>query len=89
MEVTLRSSHTVRLVVYFFFPNPPRPLPELPRAGEGPEGWRAAPYMTAYEMEATYFLQCHARTVTRVEVAIGLPVNSFENLPLRSIKEWR
>lgn len=89
METTLRSGHTVWLVGYFFFPNPPRPPPELPRAGEGPEGWRAAPYMEAYGMEAAYFLQYHGGTVARVEVDPGLPVNPFENLPLRSIKEWR
>ena len=89
MEATLRSGHTVWLVGYFLFPNPPRPPPELPRAGEGPEGWRAAPYMTAYGMEAAYFLQYHANKIARVEVPVGLPVNPFEDLPLRSIQGWR
>ncbi len=89
MEATLRSGHTVWLVGYFLFPNPPRPPPELPRAGEGPEGWRAAPYMTAYGMEAAYFLQYHANKIARVEVPVALPINPFEDLPLRSIQGWR
>ena len=89
MEATLRGGHTIWLVGYFFFPNPPRPPPELPRAGEGPEGWRAAPYMAAYGMEVAYFLQSHARSLASVEVPPGLPVNPFENLPLRKLQGWR
>jgi hypothetical protein len=89
IEASLRGGHTVWLVGYFFFPNPPRPPPALPRAGEGPEGWRAAPYMAAYGMEVAYFLQNHARTLGPVEVPPGLPVNPFENLPIGKVQGWR
>lgn len=89
METTLRAGHTVFLVGYYPFGNPPRPPPPLPRAGEGPEGWRAAPYMTAYGMEVAYALQFHAVRIERVEVPLDQPVNPFENFPLTSVRGWR
>lgn len=89
METTLRAGGTVWLVGHFPFSNPPQAPPSLPRAGEGPEGWRGAPYMMAYGMQAAYFLQAHATRSTRVEVPVAGEVNPFEDLPVRTISGWR
>jgi uncharacterized membrane protein len=88
IEATLRSGHTLWLVGYFPFGNPPRPPPKLPRAGEGPEGWRAAPYMTVYGMDIAYFLQQHAGASAALSVPLNQPVNPFENFPVRSVRGW-
>ena len=89
IEAALRIGGTVWLVGHFPFANPPQPAPVLPRAGEGPEGWRAAPYMTAYGMEVAYFLQRHALQSARVELPVQQPVHPFEDLPVRALAGWR
>ena len=89
IETTLRSGNTVWLVGYFPFTNPPQPPPIMPRGGEGPERWRGAPYMSAYGMEAAYFIQMHATRSSAVEVPVEQPVNPFEDLPVRAISGWR
>lgn len=89
IEAALRIGGTVWLVGYFPFSNPPQPAPVLPRAGEGPEGWRAAPYMTVYGMEVAYFLQLHALQSARVEVSAEQPVHPFEDLPVHALSGWR
>ena len=89
IEAALRIDGKVWLVGHFPFTNPPQPAPVMPRAGEGPEGWRAAPYMAAYGMEVAYFLQMHALQSARVEVSMEQPVHPFEDLPLRALSGWR
>jgi Dolichyl-phosphate-mannose-protein mannosyltransferase len=89
MEATLRAGHTVWLVGYYPFSNPPRPPPPLPRAGEGPGGWNEAPYMTVYGMQVAYFLQAHAGESKPLELEITQTVNPFENFPVRAVVGWR
>ncbi len=89
LGAVLRGGGTVWLVGHFPFTNPPQPPPMLPPAGEGPEGWRGAPYMTAYGMQVAYFVQMHATQSASVEVAVGEPVHPFEDLPVRSVAGWR
>jgi hypothetical protein len=89
VEATLRGGHVVWLVGYFPFSNPPRPPPKLPPAGEGPEGWRGAPYMAAYGMEVAYFVQSHAREGAVLKAISAQAVNPFENLPVRAVSGWR
>lgn len=89
MENTLRSGGTIWLVGHFPFANPPEPAPRLPRAGDGPEGWRAAPYLQAYGMETASFLQTRALKSERVEIAADHPVHPFEDLAVRTISGWR
>jgi hypothetical protein len=89
VEATLRSGHVVWLVGYFPFSRPPRPPPKLPPAGEGPEGWRGAPYMMAYGMEVAYFLQFHIIGGAVLKVPVTQAVNPFENLPVRAVSGWR
>ena len=89
IEAALRTGGTVWLVGHFPFANPPQPAPVLPRAGEGPEGWRAAPYMAAYGMEAAYFLQMHALQSQRVELPADRRIHPFEDLPVRALSGWR
>lgn len=89
MEHTLRSGGTIWLVGHYPFANPPQPPPTLPRAGEGPEGWRAAPYILAYAMAATYFLQSRALRSEWVEIPADQPVHPFEDLAVRTISGWR
>ncbi len=88
-EEVLRRGGTVWLVGYFIFLNPPQPPPSLPRPGEGPEGWRGEPYMAAYGMQTTYFLQKNAARGRPVKISIDQKVNPFENLPLSTVTGWR
>lgn len=89
MEAALRTGGTVWLVGEYPFANPPQPAPSLPPAGEGPEGWRGAPYMAVYGMEAAYFIQMNALQSARVDVPVAQPVHPFERLPLRTVSGWR
>jgi hypothetical protein len=89
IQTTLRSGRTVWLVGHFPFSNPPQPPPVMPRAGEGPEGWRGAPYMAAYGMHVAYFIQMHALQSSRVHIGSAEPVHPFENLPVRAVSGWR
>lgn len=89
MEATLRAGHIVWLVGYYPFSNPPRPAPKLSRAGEGPEGWRGAPYMMAYGMEVAYFIQSHALEGAALKPPSSQAINPFENLPVRAVSGWR
>jgi len=89
MEATLRAGHTVWLVGHYPFSNPPRPAPTLPRAGEGPDGWRGAPYMMAYGMEVAYYIQSHALEGASLKQPQFPPVNPFENLPVMNFSGWR
>ena len=89
MEATLRAGHVVWLVGYYPFANPPRLPPPLPRAGEGPEKWNEAPYMTVYGMQVAYFLQAHAGESKPLELEITQAVNPFENFPVRAVVGWR
>jgi hypothetical protein len=88
VEATLRGGHVVWLVGHYPFSQPPRPPPEMPRAGEGPAGWNQAPYMTAYGMEVAYFLQAHAGGSTPLTIEINQAVNPFENFPVRAVTGW-
>jgi hypothetical protein len=88
VEATLRSGHVVWLVGHYPFSQPPRPPPDMPRAGEGPSGWNQAPYMTAYGMELAYFLQAHAGGSRPLEIELRQAVNPFENFPVRAVTGW-
>jgi hypothetical protein len=89
MEATLRGGHTIWLVGHYPFSQPPRPPPRMPRAGEGPSRWNEAPYMTAYGMEVTYFLQAHAGESRPLSLDVKQAVNPFENFPIRAVIGWR
>ncbi len=89
VEATLRTGHIVWLVGYYPFSNPPRPPPKLPHAGEGPEGWREAPYMMVYGMEVAYFIQSHALESAFLQQPSAQAVNPFENLPVRAVSGWK
>lgn len=89
LEGTLMSGGTVWLVGHFPFSNPPQPPPVLPQAGEGPEGWRGAPFMTAYGMHVAYVIQMNALQSARVEIPLEQPVHPFEDLPVRAVSGGR
>ncbi len=89
MEDVLRRGDSVWLVGYFLFLDPPQPAPQLSRPGEGPEGWREEPYMVAYGMQATYFIQNNALRGDLVDIPLEQKVNPFENLPVRAVSGWR
>ncbi len=87
-ETVLRSGGTIWLVGYFLFLDPPQPPAPLPRPGEGPEGWRGEPYMLAYGMQTTYFLQKNATQGAPVEIPVERKVNPFENLEVHTVSGW-
>ncbi len=88
-EDVLRAGGRVWLVGYFIFLDPPQLPAPLPRPGEGPEGWRGAPYMAAYGMQTTYFLQRNAASGGPVEITLTQKVNPFEHLPVSVVTGWR
>ena len=45
--------------------------------------------MTAYGMEARYFLQMNALQSARFDVPVTQQVHTFEALPVRTISGWR
>ena len=87
-ETVLRNGGTIWLVGYFLFLDPPQPPAPLPRPGEGPEGWRGEPYMLAYGMQTTYFLQKNATQGAPVEIPVEREVNPFENLEVHTVSGW-
>ena len=86
IEATLRSGHSVWVVGYLPFSLPPRPAPHLEPGKQTQTGWRGGPFMTAFGMEAAYFVQSHSSTVEAIKIKVDDPVNSYENQRLARIR---
>ena len=88
IESTLRGGHSVWVVGYLPYSQPPRPAPQLGPAGQTATGWRGGPFMMAFGMEAAYFVQTHSSRVEAIKIQLDDPVNSYENQRLARISGW-
>ena len=57
-------------------------VPDLPRAPSGPEGWRAAPYLDAWELQFGALLRDRGRAIDGIVLPDVGRVNVNESLQL-------
>lgn len=89
VERTLRDGGRVWLVGVPPAPPPGTEPPTLPPAPNGPEGWRAAPYLDTWELMLGALLQRHSVDAWKLELPDIGPLNHWENLPLLKVEGWR
>ncbi len=89
VEQTLRRGGRVWVAGPLRAPPPEHAPPSLPPAPRGPQGWRAAPYLDAWEMQLGALLRAHALEVWNVELPGTGPVSVWEVLPLIMAEGWR
>ena len=89
IQQTLRNDRTVWLVGALQF-LPPGQMPVIPApASDDPEGWNGAPYYKSWSEQTAFALERHAAHFKPVQVPVGQPVNSFEDLPLTAFSGCR
>jgi hypothetical protein len=89
VEQTLRRGGRVWVVGTPVAPPPGETPPPLVPAPAGPEGWRAAPYLDAWERQLGALLRTHGREVSGIGLADVGAVNFAEHLPLVLVEGWR
>jgi hypothetical protein len=89
VERTLRSGGRVWVAGWLRAPAPGQMPAPLPPAPEGPTGWRAAPYLDAWELRLGALLRTHAVDVWEVPLPGVGAVNHWEALPLVVAEGWR
>ncbi|MCW5890309.1 MAG: hypothetical protein KIT14_07125 [bacterium] len=89
VERTLRDGGRVWLVGIPPAPPPGTEPATLPPAPEGPEGWRAAPYLDTWELMLGALLQAHSVDAWKLGLPDAGPLNYWENLPLLRVEGWR
>jgi hypothetical protein len=88
VERTLRAGARVWVAGPLRAPTPGETVPRLVPAPGGPRGWRAAPYLDAWELRLGALLREHAGDVWNVPVPDVGPVNRWESLPLVMAEGW-
>lgn len=89
IERTLQAGGRVWLVGDLPLPPPGQSPPRLPPAPHPETGWRAGPYLQAWEMQAAVLLRDRAGEVRGLQLPLAAFVNPRENLPLTVIEGWR
>jgi hypothetical protein len=89
IERTLRAGGRVWVAGPLRAPAPGDAPPALVPAPAGPRGWRAAPYLDAWELQLGALLRAHAVEVWNVPLADVGAVNRWETLPLVMAEGWR
>jgi hypothetical protein len=87
-ERTLRAGRRVWVVGALQAPAPDEPPPHVPPAPSGPSGWRAGPYLAAWELRFGALLRTHGGEAKLVQTPDVGPVNAWENLPLIVVEGW-
>lgn len=82
VEKTLAAGGRVWVVGAPTAPKPGESVPVLAPAPDGPEGWRAAPYLTAWELQLGALLRDRGREISGIVLPDVGPVNIAESLPL-------
>lgn len=82
VERTLAAGGRVWVVGAPAAPKPGETVPLLPPAPEGPEGWRAAPYLQAWERQFGALLRDRGRQINGIVLPDVGAVNINESLPL-------
>ncbi|GIW45917.1 MAG: hypothetical protein KatS3mg077_3199 [Candidatus Binatia bacterium] len=63
--------------------------PSLPPAPHPVTGWRAGPYLEAWEQQIAALLRDHSREIWGIEVPRPTRINPWENLALTVIEGWQ
>jgi hypothetical protein len=82
VERTLDAGGRIWVVGAPVAPKPGERVPDLPRAPAGPEGWRAAPYLDAWELQFGALLRDRGRAISGIVLPDVGRVNVNESLPL-------
>ena len=82
VERTLAAGGRVWVVGAPVAPKPGEAAPTLPPAPQGPEGWRAAPYLQAWELQFGALLRDRGRQISGITLPDVGAVNINESLPL-------
>jgi hypothetical protein len=67
---------------------PGHSVPNLPPAPRGPMGWYCAPYLDAWWVQWSSFIQAHALSGERVQIPLSEPVNPHEDAELLVFQGW-
>ena len=86
---TLLSGGRVWLVGDLPAPLPGQSPPRMPPAPHPETGWRAGPYLQAWEMQIAALLRDHGRDIFGITLPDVGPVNPWEHLPLTVIAGWQ
>lgn len=89
IQKTLQAGGRVWLVGDLTAPPPGAPAPTMPRGPHPVTGWRAGPYLDAWEMQVAALLRDHAEEIWGVELPPAGTINPWENLRLTVIEGWR
>ena len=89
IAATLQAGGRVWLVGDLTAPPPGQPPPTLPPGPHPLTGWRAGPYLDAWEMQIAALLRDHAAEIWGIEVPQAGSINPWENLRLTVIEGWR
>jgi hypothetical protein len=86
---TLKSGHRVWVAGGLPHSSTGKPAPHLPPAPNSSVGWDHDAYSYVWAWQAGDLLQRHGGKAGRLDLALGAPVNEFENLPLWVVQGWR
>jgi hypothetical protein len=86
---TLKSGHRVWVAGGLPHSSTGKPPPHLPPAPNSSVGWDHDAYSYIWAWQVGDLLQRHAGKAGRVDLALGAPINEFENLPLWVVQGWR
>lgn len=89
VEATLKRGGRVWLVGVPPAPPPGAAPAQLAPAPNGPEGWRAAPYLDTWELMLGALLQAHSVDAWKIALPDIGPLNTWENLTLLKVEGWR
>jgi hypothetical protein len=89
IEGTLRAGGRVWVVGQPRLPPLGAPLPSLPPAPSGPDGWASGPYLEGWASQLGALMRAGVRDVWKIQLPDPGPVNSHENLPLVLLEGWR
>jgi hypothetical protein len=86
---TLKRGDRVWLVGDLSAPPAGELPPSLPPAPHPMTGWRAGPYLEAWEQQIAALLRDHSRDIWGIEVPRPSRINPWENLALTVIEGWQ
>ena len=89
---TLKSGHTLWLVIESPFESPGNTEPPGPPPAPWPDiplGWQVGPYSQAWKEQLEYLVTAHAEQIEEISVKPEIPINLFEKLSFIRASGWR